>query len=135
MITKNGKGAKRLHKQTRDALARWKQKFGTGATTRGPRGVGGIGYQNYSVVSQNAPISGGGESVVAFNADCVVFLKNDGAVDVLVAFDTPAGPASTTRKPFTLKAGEVMTNLPFRTASIAMISTGAVSAVRAIGLF
>jgi hypothetical protein len=129
---KTGKPAKAA-KGARAALARWKEKFGAGVSR--PRGVAGMGYPNYSVVSQNAPISGGGESVVAFNADTVVFLKNDGAVDVLIAFDTPAGPASTTRKPITLKAGEVMSNLPFRTANIAMISTGAASAVRAIGLF
>lgn len=123
---KEGKGAKA-------ALARWKEKFSTTASKL--RGVAGGGYSNYSYVAQNAPISGGGESVVAFNADCVSFIKNDGAVDVLIAFDTPAGPASTTRKPITLKAAEAMTNLPFRTANIAMISTGAVSAVRVIGQF
>src|SRR6266576_3241250 len=103
--------AKRASKGAREALARWKAKFGINALGHpdpGKRGVGGPGYQNYSVVSQNAPISGGGESVVAFNADTVAFLKNDGAVDVLISFDKPGGPASDVKKPFPLKAGEVM---------------------------
>lgn len=126
--------AKRAGKGAREALARWKQKFGPSASR--PRGAAGIGYQNYSVIGQNAPANPGtGEVVLAFNADCVPFMKNDGAVDVLVAFDTPAGPATTTRKPITLKAGELMTNLPFRTANIALFSTGAVSAVRIIGQY
>lgn len=128
------KGKKKpASRNNKAAEKRWRQKFGPKAVK--PRGLAGAGYQNYSVLSQNAPANGGSESVVAFNADCVSFLKNDGAVDVLVAFDTPAGPATTTRKPFTLKAAEVMQNINVRTANIAMISTGAASAVRVIGQY
>lgn len=123
-------------KKQREAEGRWKEKQGAGAGQGGPRGAGTPGFGNYSYVAQNAPDSAGAESVVAFNADCVSFLKNDGAVDITIAFDTPAGPASVTRKPITVKAGEVYANaLPVRTANIASKSTGAVSAFRILGHF
>lgn len=92
-------------------------------------------FPNYNVLSANAPVSTGAETVTAFDCDFIAYIKNDGAVDVLVAFDQPSAKATVATKPFTLKTGESIHDIPIRTANIALKSTGAASAVRILGLF
>lgn len=95
------------------------------------------GFQHQSFVSSPAPATGGVDSVIAFNADLIPFMKNDGAVDVLVSFDNNGKLATTAAAgiPYTLKAGETWTFVPVRTAHVALHSTGAASAVRIAGVW
>ncbi|MBA2713422.1 MAG: hypothetical protein H0U55_07715 [Rubrobacteraceae bacterium] len=92
-------------------------------------------YPNYNVLAINAPASGGAETVTQVDCDFIAYAKNDGVVDVQIAFDQPNARATVATKPFTIKASESISNIPIRTGYIALKSTGAVSAVRILCLF
>lgn len=90
-------------------------------------------FGNYSALNLAYADSVSAESNVAFIASFISWLKNDGAADVNIAFDTPSSAATVATKPILVKAGEVLTNLPFRTRGLAAKSVGAAGNLRIIG--
>jgi hypothetical protein len=90
-------------------------------------------FGNYSALNFAYADSVSAETQLGFIASFISWLKNDGAADVDVAFDTPSSAASVANKPIRVKAGETLTNLPFRTRGIAAKSVGAAGNLRVIG--
>lgn len=90
-------------------------------------------FGNYSFLNFAYADSVSAETKVAFIASFVAFIKNDGAADVDVAFDTPSSAATVATKPIRIKAGETFQNIPARTQSIAAKSVGAAGNLRVLG--